>query len=54
MNFRKEELRQLIAIYYRKRGWNEQGIPTVETLKRLELWEFLNEETRERISELTR
>jgi len=54
MNFRKGELRELIAIYYRKRGWNEQGIPTVGTLKRLELWEFLNEETRERISELTR
>jgi len=54
MNFRKGDLRELIDIYYRMRGWNEQGIPTVETLKRLGLWEFLNEETRESIIELTR
>lgn len=54
MNFRKGELRELIAIYYHKRGWNEQGIPTVDTLKRLGLWEFMNKETRERIVTLTR
>jgi aldehyde:ferredoxin oxidoreductase len=54
MNSRKGDLRELIDIYYRMRGWNEQGIPTVGTLKRLGLWEFLNEETRERIIELTK
>jgi aldehyde:ferredoxin oxidoreductase len=53
MKFRKNELHELIAIYYRKRGWNERGIPTVDTLKRLGLWGFLNEETRARITELT-
>ncbi len=53
MNFRKGELHKLIAIYYRKRGWNERGIPTVDTLKKLGLWDFLNEETRARITELT-
>jgi len=53
MNFRKRELHELIAIYYRKRGWNERGIPTLDTLKKLGLWEFLNEETRTRIAELT-
>jgi aldehyde:ferredoxin oxidoreductase len=54
MNFRKGELRELINIYYRKRGWNERGIPSVGTLKQLGLWEFLNEEARERIAELNR
>ena len=29
------------------------GIPTMETLQRLGLWEFLNGETRARIAELT-
>lgn len=54
MSFRKGELQQLINIYYQKRGWNDQGIPTVDTLKQLGLWEFLNEETRERIIALNR
>jgi aldehyde:ferredoxin oxidoreductase len=54
MKHRKEELRRLIAVYYEKRGWNESGIPTVDTLKRLGLWDFMNEETRERLRELTR
>ncbi len=52
INFRKGELRELIGIYYRKRGWNAHGIPTVETLKQLGLWEYLNEESRKKIAEL--
>lgn len=54
MRFRKQQLHELIGIYYRMRGWNERGIPTVATLERLGLWEFLNEKTRDRIVELTR
>lgn len=53
MKHRKEELRKLIAHYYEKRGWSTSGIPTVDTLQRLGLWDFLKEETRERISEMT-
>lgn len=53
MNHRKEELRKLIRIYYEKRGWNEFGIPTVDTLKKLDLWQFLTEESRARISAMT-
>jgi aldehyde:ferredoxin oxidoreductase len=52
MSHRKQELRRLIHTYYQKRGWSEQGIPTVETLKRLGLWSFLNGETRGRMVEL--
>ena len=52
INFRKEQLRKLIQIYYQERGWNESGIPTIETLERVGLWNFLNGETKTRISEL--
>ncbi len=52
MKHRKQELRSLIDMYYRKRGWNENGIPTVETLKQLGLWRFLNEGTRVKLVEL--
>jgi aldehyde:ferredoxin oxidoreductase len=52
MKHRKQELRSLISLYYRKRGWNEHGIPTPETLKQLGLWRFLKEETRARVVEL--
>jgi aldehyde:ferredoxin oxidoreductase len=52
MNFRKEQLRKLIETYYRERGWNENGVPKVETLKKIGLWEFLNYETQTKITEM--
>ncbi len=51
MNYRKEQLRKLIQVYYQERGWNDSGIPTINTLKKVGLWDFLNEETKTRISE---
>jgi aldehyde:ferredoxin oxidoreductase len=54
LNGRKENLRELIQVYYRARGWNTSGIPTPETLQQIGLWEFLNEETRAKILEITR
>ncbi len=53
MKRRKEQLRELIQVYYRVRGWNEEGVPTSETLKQIGLWEFLNGEARARILEMT-
>jgi len=53
MTHRKQELRSLIDTYYRERGWNEHGIPRVETLKQLGLWRFLNDETKATIAALT-
>jgi aldehyde:ferredoxin oxidoreductase len=50
MQHRKEELRKLIDVYYQERGWTAAGIPKVETLKQIGLWNFLNEETKTRIS----
>jgi aldehyde:ferredoxin oxidoreductase len=52
MNFRKEQLRDLIQAYYRERGWNSNGIPEVETLERVGLWDYLNKETKTKIMEL--
>jgi aldehyde:ferredoxin oxidoreductase len=52
MNFRKEQLRNLIQAYYRERGWNSNGIPEVETLERVGLWDYLNKETKTKIIEL--
>ena len=49
---RKEQLRKLIRIYYQERGWNASGIPTIDTLKRVGLWDFLNEEVKTKISEV--
>jgi aldehyde:ferredoxin oxidoreductase len=46
MEHRKNELRRLIQVYYEERGWSERGIPKVETLQRLGLWDFLTEETK--------
>jgi aldehyde:ferredoxin oxidoreductase len=51
MKYRKEQLTELIREYYRERGWTETGIPTVDTLKNLGLWQFLNEDTKTWISE---
>ena len=53
MDRRKGQLRELVQTYYRVRGWNEEGVPTPETLKRIGLWEFLNGEARARILEMT-
>ncbi len=52
MNFRKKQLRKLIQIYYQERGWTDSGIPTIDTLKKIGLWNFLNEETKTRITDL--
>jgi aldehyde:ferredoxin oxidoreductase len=53
MNHRKEQLRKLVGVYYEKRGWTANGIPKVETLQGLGLWEFLNGEAKQIITELT-
>jgi aldehyde:ferredoxin oxidoreductase len=52
MNHKKEQLRQLIQAYYQERGWNTSGIPTIDTLKQIGLWTFLNEDTKTKICEL--
>lgn len=54
MQYRKEELRRLIDVYYQERGWNSCGIPLPDTLKRLGLWEFLKEDARAILTDLTR
>jgi aldehyde:ferredoxin oxidoreductase len=53
MDRRKGQLQELVQTYYRVRGWNKEGVPTPETLKRIGLWEFLNGEARARILEMT-
>ena len=50
MKHRKEELRKLIAVYYAQRGWSATGIPKVETLKQIGLWNFLSDEARTKIA----
>lgn len=50
MKHRKEELRKLISVYYAERGWNGKGIPTVETLKKIGLWNFLSDEARTKVT----
>jgi aldehyde:ferredoxin oxidoreductase len=52
MDFRKDQLRKLIQTYYSERGWSSIGIPKVETLKQIGLWEFLKKETQTKIIEL--
>ena len=41
MVFRKQELRKLIEVYYAERGWNAAGVPFLDTLHELGLWDFL-------------
>jgi aldehyde:ferredoxin oxidoreductase len=41
MDFRKQELAKLIQVYYAERGWNAIGVPFIDTLQELGLWEFL-------------
>jgi len=52
MRHRKEELRQLILVYYRERGWTDAGVPKVETLQQIGLWRFLTDEARAIITRL--
>jgi aldehyde:ferredoxin oxidoreductase len=52
MEFRKEQLKKLIQIYYQERGWNPSGIPTTATLKKVGLWDFLNNETKAKLNEI--
>lgn len=41
MAFRKQELRKLVEVYYAERGWNANGVPFIDTLQELGLWEFM-------------
>ena len=50
MKHRKEELRKLIGVYYTQRGWNATGIPKVETLKQIGLWNFLSDEAKTKVT----
>jgi aldehyde:ferredoxin oxidoreductase len=50
MKHRKEELRKLIGVYYTERGWSAAGIPQVETLKQIGLWNFLSDEARTKVA----
>lgn len=52
MGDRVVNLKKLVKVYYEERGWNERGIPTVNTLRELGLWEFLTDEAQARITEL--
>jgi aldehyde:ferredoxin oxidoreductase len=52
MRRRREDLNQLIQVYYRTRGWNERGIPTTATLKEIGLWDFLTGAAQARIAAL--
>ena len=54
MEHNKRELRRLIDVYYEERGWTPNGVPTPETLQRLGLWDFLNEETRACLAAMVR
>ena len=53
MKHRKEQLTELIRTYYEERGWTGTGLPTIATLKRIGLWDFLTEEARSRMAEIT-
>jgi len=42
MRHRKAQLSELIQAYYQERGWPGNGVPSLETLRRLGLWMFLS------------
>jgi aldehyde:ferredoxin oxidoreductase len=44
MDHRKKELNDLIQAYYEMRHWSPSGIPSVQTLQRLGLWQYLSKE----------
>jgi aldehyde:ferredoxin oxidoreductase len=50
MEHRKEKLRKLIDVYYAQRSWSATGIPKVETLKQIGLWNFLSDEARTKVA----
>jgi aldehyde:ferredoxin oxidoreductase len=50
MRHKKEELKKLIGVYYAQRGWSAAGIPKVETLKQIGLWNFLSDEARTKVA----
>jgi aldehyde:ferredoxin oxidoreductase len=50
MKHRKEELRKLIGVYYAQRGWSTTGIPKVETLQQIGLWNLLSDEARTKVA----
>jgi aldehyde:ferredoxin oxidoreductase len=52
MEHRKMQLDQLIQTYYQERGWSNSGIPRPDTLKKLGLWPYLNDEARQGILEM--
>ena len=52
MKHKKDELKKLISVYYSERGWSSAGIPKVDTLKQIGLWNFLNEERKKRITKV--
>lgn len=54
MAHRRQQLRELIAAYYDERGWTDDGIPRMETLRKIGLWDFLTEETRCRLQSLAK
>lgn len=37
-----EDVQRLLDMYYEQRGWDSNGIPTADTLRRLDLLEFVN------------
>jgi aldehyde:ferredoxin oxidoreductase len=53
MKYKKDQLQQLIRSYYGQRGWSAAGIPTVETLTRIGLWDYLTEEAQARLAGLS-
>ena len=54
MEYRRDQLKSLIAAYYEERGWSSIGVPEVDTLKSLGLWEFLREDTKGMIEDFNR
>jgi aldehyde:ferredoxin oxidoreductase len=46
LSYRKQELRKLIDVYYAERGWNGLGVPFVDTLQELGLWDLLTVQAR--------
>ena len=54
MDHRKKDLAELIQAYYQKRGWSSSGIPSVDTLQQLGLWQYLSKEAQEGMVRLNR
>ena len=52
MDHRKKELSELIQAYYQMRGWSPSGIPTVKTLQKLGLWQYMSKEAQEQVTRL--